>query len=498
MIKLPAFASDTTRSVWLILCLNALLWTFLPWLSTYSLPLDVVEGLFWGKEWQWGYYKHPPLPAWLVNLSWLGLGDLGPFFLSQLSLLVTFWYVWRLGLKLLGTEQAALGTLLLLGVYYFTWPSPEYNHNIAQMPIWAAAAFYYYQALHSGRYRDWILLGFCAGLGFLTKYVMVVLLTAMFLHLLTQTQGRRQLLRWPLWSGVLVMLLVFLPHLIWLIQHDFLPLQYAQQRSGEAATPLQAHLLGPVKFLVVQLLDHLPLLILLAATGFLARAVWSKDQADSSSRWFLIAIGLGPALLTAIVAGATGTGLRDMWGTPMWNLSGLLIVSWWITPLSPKSQNRLLRGSIMMVLLLVTLRLVDMSLLPYLKDKPSRTGWPDKALATELERVWQEETNCSLDIVAAEYWLGGLVSLRASTRPSVLIDGRMDYSPWIDAERLQASGVLMLWQGDEMPNQLRQLGEVSAEGFLQLDWPVSRAAPLQIGWAIKPPSSCYDSSDNIN
>lgn len=492
MIKVSAFASDTTRSVWLILCLNAFLWTVFPWLSAYSLPLDVVEGLFWGHEWQWGYYKHPPLPAWLVNLSWLSLGDLGPFFLSQLSLLVTFVYVWRLGLKLLGTEQAALGTLLLLGVYYFTWPSPEYNHNIAQMPVWAAAVFYYYQALHTGRYRDWLLLGFCAALGLLTKYVMVVLLTVMFLHLLTQTSGRRQLLRWPLWSGVLLMLLVFLPHLIWLFQHEFLPLQYAQQRSGEAPSPLHAHVLGPLKFLFVQLLDHLPLLILLAATGFFGRAVWSRDQVESNARSFLLFMGLGPALLTALIAGIAGVGLRDMWGTPMWNLSGLLLVSWWITPLSVTSQQRLFRGTLVMVFLLVTLRVVDMGVLPYLKDKPSRIGWPDKALATELERVWKAETECTLDIIASDYWLGGLVSLRATDRPSVLIEGRMDYSPWIDQQRLHDAGALIVWQGEEMPIQLSQLGSPSQQGFLELLWPVSNAEPLRVGWAIVPPQSACE------
>jgi hypothetical protein len=33
-----------------------------------SLPLDVVsDGLSWGHEWQWGYYKHPPLPSWEVE-----------------------------------------------------------------------------------------------------------------------------------------------------------------------------------------------------------------------------------------------------------------------------------------------------------------------------------------------------------------------------------------------------------------------------------------------
>ncbi|WP_191905885.1 glycosyltransferase family 39 protein [Nitrincola iocasae] len=487
-----AVLGNTASKVWLLLLINALLWTLLPWLSAYSLPLDVVEGLFWGQEWQWGYYKHPPLPAWLVQLSWLALADLGPFALSQLTILMTLLFVWLLGLRLLDREKAALGTLLLLGVYYFTWPTPEFNHNIAQMPFWAAAIYFYHSAITDGRYRNWLLLGLCAGLGLLTKYAMVVLLAAMFLHLLTQREARKQLLGWPLWSGVGLMCAVFLPHLLWLIQHDFLPLTYAGQRSGGAAG-LEAHLLGPLKFLLVQLVDHLPLLFLLAASGFFACSLWCRDQADSQAKWFLFCLGVGPALLTALGAGLTGTGLRDMWGTPMWNLSGLLLVAWLITPLSGSRQKKLLRNTLVMVLLLVMLRLVDMSLLPYLKNKPPRIGWPDKAMAVELEQIWSNHTACPLDIVASEYWLGGLMALRASTQPSVLIDGRLDYSPWIDEERLTQSGALLIWQqGDDVPSHLARLGAVDSQGAITLDWPMGSADPLQLHWAIVTPMhECY-------
>jgi len=31
-------------------------------------PWDNVEELFWSGSLQWGYYKHPPLPSWLLSL----------------------------------------------------------------------------------------------------------------------------------------------------------------------------------------------------------------------------------------------------------------------------------------------------------------------------------------------------------------------------------------------------------------------------------------------
>ncbi|TKW73664.1 MAG: hypothetical protein DI543_26225, partial [Bradyrhizobium icense] len=45
-----------------------LAWSTLPALLGHSFPLDVVESLSWGKEWQWGYYKHPPLAPIVLNI----------------------------------------------------------------------------------------------------------------------------------------------------------------------------------------------------------------------------------------------------------------------------------------------------------------------------------------------------------------------------------------------------------------------------------------------
>ena len=44
-----------------------LLWSIVPPLLSSSFPLDVAESLSWGREWQWGNYKHPPLAPWVLH-----------------------------------------------------------------------------------------------------------------------------------------------------------------------------------------------------------------------------------------------------------------------------------------------------------------------------------------------------------------------------------------------------------------------------------------------
>src|SRR3989304_2655537 len=47
---------------------HAALWTILPTVFYLNLPLDLIESLTYGREWQLGYDKLPPLPWWLVDI----------------------------------------------------------------------------------------------------------------------------------------------------------------------------------------------------------------------------------------------------------------------------------------------------------------------------------------------------------------------------------------------------------------------------------------------
>src|SRR5215813_12999052 len=58
-----------------VLGLHLVVWTALPILVCRNLQLDLAEGLALGKEWQLGYWKHPPLPWWLDDLAFRLTGD---------------------------------------------------------------------------------------------------------------------------------------------------------------------------------------------------------------------------------------------------------------------------------------------------------------------------------------------------------------------------------------------------------------------------------------
>ncbi len=130
-----ALVDRPERLFWSFLAVHLFAWTVVPATVQPNLPLDVIEGLAWGREWQWGYHKHPPLQAWLLELAARATGKAAwsAFLLSQLSITVCFWAVWRLAREIVDPPGALLSVLLLEGVYYFNYTSPEFNPNVLQL-----------------------------------------------------------------------------------------------------------------------------------------------------------------------------------------------------------------------------------------------------------------------------------------------------------------------------------------------------------------------------
>ena len=83
--------------------LHAALWTVLPSTLYPNLPLDLIEALTYGREWQLGYDKLPPLPWWVVEIAYrLFSVDAVYYLIAQITVLAAFALVWMLGRRLVG------------------------------------------------------------------------------------------------------------------------------------------------------------------------------------------------------------------------------------------------------------------------------------------------------------------------------------------------------------------------------------------------------------
>ena len=470
-----------------LLCVGqALLWTLAPALTHSAPPLDVVEMLVWGREGVVATYKHPNLPGLLLEaVRRLSFGALWPAYaLAQACVVASFAAVWLLGRDLLGPGRAAAGALLLTGVFYYSWPTPEMNHNLVQMPLWAWTCLALWRAAAGRRMLWWLLLGVFVGLSLWAKYSSGLLLAAAGIWMVADAQARAQLARAGPWAALAVFAAIAAPQALFLVETGFLPFDYALARAGSDSAG------GPVSFLLTQLADHGVFLLMALGAGLFGRAAARLPPEEARARRFLLAMGLLPVLLAALAAGATGLGLKDMWGMPMFNLSGLLLLA--LLP-GRFDRRRLARIAVFaagLLALLPAAYAASVLIRAERSDKPSRVAWPQDEIASRLLRAYEDKTGAMPRIIAGPVWEAGLVALAAPGTPSVSIDADERRSPWVLPEDIVRNGALVLWRaGSEPAPGLAALAagrELRQETFR---WSGSAAArPIGITWTVIPPA----------
>src|SRR4051794_10887165 len=203
-----------------VLGLHVLIWTALPILICPNLQLDLLEDLALGKEWQLGYWKHPPLPWWVADLLYRATGSLDAIYvLGPLAAVLCFYGVFLLGREVAGGFKALIAVLALEGIHFYNFSVVKFAHDQIQLPFWAFTGLFFYRALARGRTLDWALAGaFLAG-AFWSKYAAFALAATLGLFLLFDPSARRAW-RTP---GPYVMALVFgiviAPNAWWLVTH---------------------------------------------------------------------------------------------------------------------------------------------------------------------------------------------------------------------------------------------------------------------------------------
>src|ERR1700752_58954 len=83
--------------------LHLVVWPVLPALLYPNLPLDLIEALMYGREWQLGYDKLPPLPWGVVEAVLMTIGhDAAYYLLAELAVPAAFALIYVAARPLVG------------------------------------------------------------------------------------------------------------------------------------------------------------------------------------------------------------------------------------------------------------------------------------------------------------------------------------------------------------------------------------------------------------
>ena len=156
-------------------------WTLIPTVTNNNLPLDTIEALAWGSNLDWGFNKHPPACAFFSEIFYqiFGTQDWAYYLLSQIFVVIAFIIVFKFGKELFKNKTLSLISVLLLeGIYFYNFTTPEFNVNVCQLPFWALCVYYSWKLYDKKeiKFTDCCWLGIFAAIGFLSKYLFIYLL----------------------------------------------------------------------------------------------------------------------------------------------------------------------------------------------------------------------------------------------------------------------------------------------------------------------------------
>lgn len=224
------------------------------------LPLSNDEAYYWvwGHHPHLSYFDHPPLVGWLF---WLGLkvdfwgqaSRIPGILLGHCTLLIWF----QILRPYLTTERLNFWLVFVLFSPFLGVGSVIITPDTPLLFFWSLSLLYLTRALNTRSLRDYLLLGLFLGLGFCSKYhiVLFVPITLIWLY----ASGRWREVKWPYVPfTILIGLLFCAPVLIWNAQNEWASFVFQINHGFE---PHKPSALFPVEYVISQLLLIFPVVL---------------------------------------------------------------------------------------------------------------------------------------------------------------------------------------------------------------------------------------------
>jgi hypothetical protein len=222
----------------------------------YGYFVDELYYLACSRHLDWGYVDQPPL---IALVTWVSRHLFGqslaairflPAVAGAAEVALTAMLAREIGGGRFAQFLAAVAALVAPGILA---SGNLLSMNVYEPLFWTGCAWLVARMIRTGETKLWIWFGVLAGFGLENKYSMGMFAGGIVLSLLLTRERRILATRW-LWVGGAIAFLLFLPNLLWNVQHHFpfLELQANIRRSGRDVV------LGPLAFFGQEALAMLP------------------------------------------------------------------------------------------------------------------------------------------------------------------------------------------------------------------------------------------------
>ena len=394
---------------------HLIFWTLVPSLINQNLPLDTIEALAWGSNLDWGFNKHPPMSAFFPEVFFqiFGPQDWAYYLLSQIFVIISFYYVFKFSKEFFNSNLLGLISVLLIeAIYFYNFTTPEFNVNVCQLPFWSLTVYFSWKIFKNKevKFTDCFLVGLFAAFGFLSKYLFVYLLASidlLFIYLIFIKKDRKFDFKYLITLEVFLVALV--PHFIWLNNNEFITITYGLARTGLEQSSLIDHIKFPLIFLLKQVGLLIPFLILV---WLLVKKIKYKFDFKDKKLLFLLAINILPIILMFLTSVVTGSKIRTMWMTPFYLFFGTFFIHLFKAQINIKKLKPFVFGfTFLFFLSPILYSYVSIS------KEDKRTDYPGKEIAIKTQYVWDQQFNSIINVVYGNEWNAGNLSYHLKSRP---------------------------------------------------------------------------------
>ena len=405
---------NTQKAFYVFIFTHLILWTFIPSISNVNLPLDTIEALAWGSNLEWGYNKHPPLSAFVVNIFYIIFGprDWAYYLLSQICVIVSFLFVWKLAeVFFLNKIYSLLSILVLETIVFFNYTTPEFNVYVCQLPLKAATVYYFWKSINNNNLNYWLITGILSAFGVLTHYSYIFLIISLLVFFIFFVKKNNLQIK-NFFISLSIFFLILTPHLMWLVDNNFQTINYAFNRAGVDKTNLINHIINPVEFLLKQTGMLLLFFLIFLSVISIKKLRKINLKINDKKKIFLLSINLLPILIVFLVSFLSGAKVRTMWMSTFYLFFGVLFFYIFKDIINLKKIKNFL---------FIFIFLFFLSPITYLYISTSndfkRTDYPGKEIAKLVQTKWDNNFGNEIKIVIGDEWSAGNLSYHLDSRP---------------------------------------------------------------------------------
>jgi hypothetical protein len=489
------------RAVALVLAASMALGVLAPALLDNTFPHDLVEGFLWGRSFEFGYHKHPPLQAWLAGGVERLVPDSGRwlvFVLAQGCVGIAILAIWRLGVAIAGPVIGAVSAIgALAGLHPYTSPTHTLTPDTLSLPLWALALLAYWRVVGEGRAKYWYALALVAAAFVYAKYTGLLLFAVLGVLTLATSEGRRALRQKEAWAALALGVALVVPHLLWIRASEGSSIAHILNHDTRyPATSWWQRAALPLRFFAAQALSHSALLALFSLCFVPSRGDGrdrmpvERAEITRFAVVFLAVVTCAPLAFVLVFNFISGVQFRHAWAFPFFATSALCL----LLMMGRAFVLRRMGLATCAVFSLIALEHVVPPMAAKLRagDSSAARIYPSRALARELTNKFHEATGRPLRVVVGERIDAGQIAFYSPDRPFLYIDGSTRKSPWITPELIASSGALVVWFaaiGDKAPAAFTgEFAGLAAQGMVEKPFTgFVKGKSVALNYAVVPP-----------